>query len=128
MVNQTDKVNQFMSKLDHPLKGEIETVRAIILSANNEITEHMKWNAPSFCYQGEDRITFKLHPQDRIQLVFHRGSKVKPSEDFVFEDATGLLQWVTADRAMVTLQDMRDVEAKKDALAKVVDQWMRSTV
>jgi hypothetical protein len=27
--------------------------------------EHVMWNAPSFWYAGEDRVTFRLYPQDR---------------------------------------------------------------
>ncbi len=127
MSNRTEEVDQFMQSLDHPLKAEVEAVRGMILSSNERITEHIKWNAPSFCYEGEDRVTFKLHPQDRIQLIFHRGAKVKDGKDFAFEDSTGLLQWVAADRATVTLHDINDVQAKEAALIKVVHQWMEST-
>jgi hypothetical protein len=127
MTNQTEEVDQFIQTLDHPLKAEIEKVRAIVLGSNKQITEHIKWNAPSFCYKGEDRVTLKLHPQDRIQLIFHRGAKVKESKDFVFEDSTGLLKWITNDRAIVTLYAMKDLEANEAALTKVVDEWMKST-
>ena len=82
-----------MSRLDHPLKEGIERLRAAILDSNDAHTEHVKWNAPSFCYAGEDRVTFRLFPRDRVQLVFHRGSKVKDDADtFAFDDDTGLLQ------------------------------------
>lgn len=127
MSNLTDQVDQFLQTLDHPLKEAIEHVRTIILSANEHLTEHIKWNAPSFCYRGHDRVTLKLHPQDRIQLVFHRGAKVKESKDFVFEDSTGLLKWVAADRAIVTFREMKDVKAAEAALKEVVNQWMEST-
>ena len=49
------------------------------------------------------------------------------SQDFVFEDSAGLLEWVTADRATVTFQDMADVEAKSVALAELADRWMKAT-
>jgi uncharacterized protein YdeI (YjbR/CyaY-like superfamily) len=127
MSNQTD-VDQFLQTLDHPLQAEIEQVRAIILGSDEQITEHIKWNAPSFCYRGQDRVTMKLHPQNRIQLVFHRGAKVKDSQDFVFEDGTGLLKWAAKDRAVVTLHGMEDVKSKAMALEVVVVQWMKSTV
>jgi len=127
MSNRTDEVNQFLKKLEHPLKEEIEKVRAIILDSNKQITEHIKWNAPSFCYKGADRVTFHLHAEDRIQLIFHRGAKVKDSKDFVFKDSTGLLEWVDRDRAVVKLHEMKEVKAKKAALVKVVNQWMKST-
>jgi hypothetical protein len=125
--NQTEEVDRFIKTLEHPLKEGLQQVRAAILSSNEQITEHVKWKAPSFCYGGEDRVTFNLHPQDRLQLIFHRGAKVRgDSEDFVFEDRTGLLKWVTNDRAVVTLQDMRDIEAKQAALVELVGRWVRA--
>ncbi|CAA9566358.1 MAG: hypothetical protein AVDCRST_MAG18-1508 [uncultured Thermomicrobiales bacterium] len=124
MPNRTDAVDQFMQTLDHPLKAEIEQVRGIILDADEQITEQIKWKAPSFCYHGDDRVTMRLHPQNRLQLVFHRGVKVKDSTDFVFEDSTGLLQWVAKDRAVVTIDD---VEAQRAALITVVNRWMEAT-
>lgn len=127
MSNRSEQVDQFIKTLEHPLKEEIEKVRSIILDSDEQITEHIKWNAPSFCYQGEDRVTFRLHPADHIQLVLHRGAKVKDSKDFLYEDSTGLLEWVAKDRAVVTLVDMQDVEAKSTALSKAISQWVRST-
>ena len=80
MANQSQAVDQFMHALEPPLKVEIETLRASILNANENITEHVKWNAPSFCYHGVDRMTFNLRAQDRLQLIFHRGAKDKRRE------------------------------------------------
>lgn len=127
MSKQTEEVNQFLKKLKHPLKKEIEKLREIILSADKDISEHIKWNAPSFCYNGDDRVTFRLQPGNRLQLIFHRGAKVKDATDFVFEDTTGLLEWITRDRAAVTFTNIRDVDTKKAALKKLVNQWMQST-
>lgn len=126
MSNRTDRVNQFVANLDHPLKAEVEAIRAIILSANPQLTEHIKWNAPSFQFKGEDRVTFNLHRKDRIQLVFHRGAKVKASEDFVFEDSTGLLEWAAKDRGIVTLRDMQEIRAKETALVQVINLWIQT--
>src|SRR5215217_1316520 len=114
-----------MRTLVHPLKDGIDQLRLAILASNEQITEHVKWNAPSFCSAGEDRVTFRLGPQDRFQLIFHRGAKVRgDSETFVFEDHTGLLTWVTNDRAVITLQDMADVEAKQAALVELIGRWI----
>jgi len=62
-----------------------------------------------------------------VELIFHRGAKVKDTRGFEFKDSTGLLVWVAADRAVVTIQDMKDVKAKKAALVKVVNEWMKAT-
>jgi hypothetical protein len=124
MPNRSREVDLFMSGLDHPLKEEIERLRAAILDSNHGITEHVKWNAPSFCYAGEDRVTFRLYPEDRTQLVFHRGAKIKDDADaFAFDDDTGLLRWVATDRAVVPLQD---AEAKQRDLLSVVNRWVET--
>jgi len=45
-------------------------LRAAILASDLAISEHVKWNAPSFCYGGQDRVTFRLQPRGRLQLIF----------------------------------------------------------
>ena len=126
-ATQEDDVDRFMARLDHPLKDVVEEVRRIILAADDEITEHIKWNAPTFGYDNQDRVTFRLYPKEGVQLIFHRGAKVKAGEGFSFEDESGLLQWLARDRAAVTLLDRQDVEAKGAPLARVVKRWMDAT-
>jgi hypothetical protein len=125
MPNRSPEVDRFMEGLNHPLKDGIERLRAAILDSNDRITEHIKWKAPSFCYAGEDRVTFRLYPEDRVQLIFHRGAKVKSdAADFAFDDHTGLLRWIANDRAVVALRDAEDAEAKRSALVEVVNRWV----
>jgi hypothetical protein len=125
MPNRSQEVDRFMGGLNHPLKEGVEQLRTAILDSNDQITEHIKWNAPSFCYKGEDRVTFRLYPEDRVQLIFHRGAKVKgDAADFAFDDHTGLLKWVAADRAVVAIRDAKDVEAKQRDLVEFVNRWV----
>ncbi len=81
----------------HPLKAEIEAVRSLVKGANAALTERIKWNAPSYCLDGDDRITLKLYPPRQVQLIFHRGAKIKDASGFSFSDASGLLAWAAAD-------------------------------
>ncbi len=98
MPNRSQEVDRFMERLNHPFKEGVERLRRAILDSNDQITEHIKWNAPGFRYAGEDRVTFRLYPEDRVQLVFHRGAKVKSDAgDFAFGDGTGLLRWIIAN-------------------------------
>lgn len=127
MSARNEVVDQFMRELEHPRKAEIEYLRQVLLACDSEVTEHVKWNAPSFRFRGDDRVTFRLQPKNRVQLVFHRGVKVKDTEHFGFEDEEGLLEWVSADRAVVTFQDSHDVELKADAVARLASAWMQAT-
>lgn len=118
-----------MEALDHPRKGEIDELRAAILASNPDITEQVKWNAPSFCYRGDDRVTFRLQPEDRVELILHRGAKVRPDADaFEFDDPTGLLTWASSDRGVVSVGNERELKAKKADIVMLVNLWMESTV
>ena len=118
-------VDRFLAELDHPLKAGVERLRAAILASNGAITEHVKWNAPSFRFDGVDRVTFRLRPGDRLQLVLHRGAKVRDdAADFRFDDDSGLLDWVATDRAVITFRDLDDVAARQAAVVDVVNRWV----
>ncbi|WP_276357673.1 DUF1801 domain-containing protein [Cohnella caldifontis] len=124
-----EQVEKFLEGLNHPLKPEIEYVRRVILSANEQLSEHIKWNAPSYFINGDDRITFNLHGKDGFRLIFHCGSKVtehaqgKP----LFEDSTHLLEWVAGDRAIVRFRSMDEIEIKKESLKQVINTWIDVT-
>ena len=122
-----EQVSSFINKTTHPLKKVMEEVRRLILSTNKEITEHIKWNAPSFCMDGDDRITFNLSKSDYLLLVFHRGVKVKNSKGQLFNDTTGLLEWLSNDRATIKISSMQEVTARKNQLKKVIKQWIDNT-
>ena len=118
-------VDRFLAELEHPLKAGVEQLRADILASDDAITEHVKWNAPSFCHGGVDRVTFRLQPGNRLQLVLHRGAKVRDdAADFRFDDDSGLLDWVAPDRAVVTFRDLDDVAARRSAVADLVRRWV----
>ena len=127
MSQPTQTVTDFIENLDHPLKDEVELLRTIILAADEGIIEQIKWKAPSFCYQGQDRITFNLHKNDRVLIVFHRGAKATDSQGFRFEDSTGLLEWASADRALLTFHNKADIEDKRAALTNIVSRWIHAT-
>ncbi|WP_338452689.1 DUF1801 domain-containing protein [Niallia oryzisoli] len=121
-----EQVAEFISNLEHPLKEEIAMVRKIILSTDKKITEHIKWNAPSFCYEGEDRITFNLHGKGFFRLVFHCGAKVKDrnTNEQLIIDTSGLLEWKAVDRAMMKFTDKKDINAKEEKLKEIITKWL----
>ncbi len=128
LPNESAEVDEFLRDLSHPLKDAIARVRTAILASDEQITEHVKWSAPSFCSHGDDRLTFRLQPGDRFEIVFHRGVKVRADTgDFVFEDGTGLVKWAAPDRGTLALRDLEDAEAKLPAVVDLVGRWMRAT-
>ena len=128
MSNKNQSVEQFMEDLRHPFKSEIENIRTLILGVDPKITEQIKWNGPSFCYQGDDRVTFRLNPPKFIQLIFHRGARVRTDVDnFSFRDPTGLVKWITNDRGTVTFKDQNEIATKSEDLKLLVESWIKAT-
>ena len=116
-VSRTDKVDEFLENLSHPLKAEVEAVRSIIKGVNKDIAEEIKWKAPSFNYKGEYLVTFNLREEKRIHLVFHNLliPKVK----------SNLLEGDYIDRRMVYFANMQDVKANKPALEKALKDLIK---
>lgn len=124
-TQRNHEVDLFLEALDHPLKQEILHLREIILAANSKITEHIKWNAPSFCYGGDDRVTMKIFPPQYLQLIFHRGAKVKaiPANRLI-NDPSGMLDWKANDRAVATFKGMDDIAAGQKDLVLNINSWL----
>jgi len=124
---QQRSVDDFLANLDHPWRTQIAALRTAILASNKAITEQIKWNAPSFCHAGDDRVTFRFPPKGGVQLIFHRVAKPKDTKGFAFDDTSGLLVWAAPDRGSVTLQSADDLTAKSAVLVKLVNAWIRAT-
>ena len=116
-VSRTDKVDEFLRELNHPLTAEIEAVRSIIKSVNKDIAEEVKWKAPSFNYKGEYLVTFNLWETKRIHLVFHNPQIVKVK--------SSILEGDYETRRMAYFTDMKDIKAKRPLLEKALKDLIK---
>ena len=110
--NQTTEVNAFMKLLDHPLKAEIEAVRAII-KLNRKISERIKWNAPGFFYT-DDLATIHVKAKQHVHLIFHHPAIVKIK--------SALLEGDYKDRRMMYFENMKEVKARKKELTRIIKE------
>jgi len=125
MASGTADVEKFLVELDHPMKTSVERLRHVFLGAVPGLTEGIKWNAPSFVYDGVDRVTFRLAPKGELQVILHRGAKVRAdAADFVFVDDTGLVAWPTSDRGVITLADLDAAVEHESELLDLVQRWV----
>jgi len=119
-----EAVDRYLKTLVHPLKSKIEALRQIILKSDSRIGEGIKWNVPSF-HSGEWFATFDLRSKECIQIVFHRGAKVKLVGDSRYvKDDSRILKWITNDRCVARFVSQQDVESKAMALTAVVVEWV----
>ena len=120
-------VDELLRALQHPFHDAILALRAALLASNPAITERVKWNAPSFCAGGDDRATLRFPPKGGLQLILHRGAKVKPSAGFRFDDPTGRVTWAAPDRGVLTFDTRDDLLARREEVVALVNAWMRAT-
>lgn len=128
-LSGSEQVDAFIQQLEHPLKQEIEQVRNILLQSDRRLTEHIKWNAPSFRIDDEDRITFNFYGGNKFRLVLHCGSKkTAKKEEKLIHDDSGLLEWVANDRATITITSSEILnEENRKKLQEVVTKWIEAT-
>lgn len=111
-----ESADEYMARLEHPLKVEIEALRTIIKNANSAVQERVKWNAPSYFYDNVDMAAFNLRQQKFVQIIF-----VFPNG--LIDDNSGLLQGTWTDRREARFANMAEIETRKADLENVVNRW-----
>ena len=120
-------VDAYLDDLVHARKDEVLALRELILAAVPDLVERIKWNAPSFGPGEDDRITMRLHPGDRLQLILHRGAKAGADDLFRFEDPGKLIAWAAPDRGVVNFKDAADMAGKAEPLSDILRRWVACT-
>jgi hypothetical protein len=116
-MNKTNKkIDEFISKLQHPLKTEMEAAINIIREASSKLEEDVKWGGPSFDYK-EPMATFNPRVTDFVAIIFHKGE--------LLNDKTGVLEPGPKGKAYVKLYSMEDVKKHKANLQKLVKDWVK---
>ena len=123
---KTQTVEQLLSSLDHPDLDLINQVRALIAQAEPALVEGVKWNAPSYALNGNDIITFNFRNYGSVSLIFHTGPKGKDTKtgQRLFEDTTGLVEWVADKRFVMKVGDGRFLQTHAATIKKLVQTWV----
>lgn len=133
MKRPRGEVDDFMAKLDHPLKAGVELVRKVLLGADRRVREEVKWNAPSFRLEGaaDCFATANVHQNRQeavVLLVFHRGVKAvkatKGAAAPTIRDPEKLLEWRGKERAIARFADVKSIQARRAELAEIARQWI----
>ena len=126
-VQKFKTVAEFMSNVDEPKKSQVELLRNIIFSVHPNVTEHIKWNAPSYVLEGEDRVTFNLiNKENVVKLIIHMGATQKEEKKAkpILSDDTGIVEWNSNIRGTLSFADIEDVKAKAGLVDTVLRDWL----
>ncbi|MFM2326962.1 MAG: hypothetical protein RIR31_1164 [Bacteroidota bacterium] len=125
-----EKVDEFMSKLKHPLFDVVEYLRVFILSTDKKLGEEIFWNAPAFFYTGKMKpfkpkeykryvVGLNLFKKDCVRLIFLRGASVTDPEKLLEGDYKD-------GRRITSLKNIADVKSKEKYLKKIIKQLVKS--
>lgn len=115
-MNKNPQVDEYMKKLDNPMKAEMERVREIILSTDDKITEDIKWSAPNFMYKG-NIATFNPRAKKLVNLLFHKGAEIPGNH--------AVLEGEGKEARSVRFHSMEDLENRKEDLQNAVRAWIK---
>jgi hypothetical protein len=115
-MSNANKVAEFLTKLKHPLKKEMEAVREIITKVSPKIEEDVKWGGPSFDYK-EPMATFNPRITDYVVLIFHKGELI--------QDKSGLMEPGPKGKGYVKFHSMDEVKKARKNLENIVKAWMK---
>jgi hypothetical protein len=96
-MSNTKKVEEFMANLEHPLKTEMEAVRAII-------------------FYKEELATFNPRIKNYVALIFHKGELLNIKSDFLEEASKG--------KVYAKFHSIEQVTANKELIEKMVNTWI----
>ena len=120
-------IEEFLSSLSDEKRQQVDVLRSLILKSEPKLDEHIKWNAPSYVFDGEDRITFNLlNKQAVVKLVLHMGATRKEDKKGtpVMQDESGLVEWSSDIRGMITFTDIEHINSNLPALKSIISHWL----
>ncbi|WP_200935021.1 DUF1801 domain-containing protein [Brevundimonas sp. Leaf363] len=120
-------VEAFIETWPEAIRPLTRRLRDIALAAAPDVTEHIKWNAPSFCVEGDDRITLGLERSGAVRVVLHRGAKAKDAAGFAFTDPDRLARWAAPDRGVLVFKDAAALEAVEGPFGDLCERWLAAT-
>jgi len=123
-----NEVTNFLDQINPSLRGEIECLRSIIMSTGMNLSEGIKWNAPNYSINGNDRITLRINSPKMIQIIFHRGAKVQEQPpERILDDKYTILLWKENDRAIASFKSLNEIQDNILILKEIITKWIEST-
>lgn len=125
-MNTYKTVDEFLAGLDPERRALVRTLRDYVLHADTRVGEHIKWNAPSYTLDGEDRITFNtINKENAVKLVFHMGARRKEDKSAKpLMNNARVIRWVSDIRGYASFQTLEEVVANEGALEHDIKHWL----
>ena len=126
-LSNSEQVEQHISKLPKEIQPTIEYLRQVMLSVDNNIAEHIKWNSPAFYYSGQmkdfdpkeykrDILVMNLR-KDKIMCVLPTGMSIKNNTEILEGDYTD-------GRRIINFKDLDELKQKESKFRETIREWL----
>ena len=115
MVRHAPEVDAWFAAYDNPQRVLVMAVRDVVLSADERVTETVKWQAPTFVFHG-NIASFYPRSKKAVSLMFHTGATLP--------DPEGILGGTGDTTRVARFRDADDLDAKAEALRGLVRGWV----
>ena len=113
-MNVNPEVDAWFARYDNPQKELVHAIRLIILEADERVTETIKWQAPTFVFNG-NIASFFPKAKKHASLMFHKGAEI--AGEFPSLEGDG------KEARSMKFADMLDLAEKRDELQAVIRAW-----
>jgi uncharacterized protein YdhG (YjbR/CyaY superfamily) len=72
---KSKEVDAWFARYDNPMKDVVLRIREIVLGADPRIGECIKWQAPTFTFEG-NLASFFPKSKQHASLMFHQGARI----------------------------------------------------
>lgn len=122
-----EEIRAWFAAREDPRSQIVARLCEIIEDADSRVIGEIKWGAPSYRIT-EHFATTGLPPRGGVRLVLHRGAKARGDAPRpTVDDAERMLEWRSADRAVLTFGTEAEVRSRRDALIVLLQQWIAQT-
>ena len=107
------EVDRWFDERDPPMAEELRRAREIILAADDRVSESIKWQTPTFSYEGN--IASFSPSKNVVSIMFHRGAEI-PGKHPRLEGDAKLVR-------TMRFADLEDLERGRKHLEKAIKAW-----
>ncbi|MFO0631703.1 MAG: DUF1801 domain-containing protein [Nannocystaceae bacterium] len=114
-MGRSTEVDAWFARYDNPMKPVVQRIREVILGVDPRVGECIKWQAPTFTFEGNIASFFPKAKQ-HASLMFHQGASIPGQHPILEGDGdTG---------RSIKLASVREVDEQAEALRGVIRAWI----
>lgn len=110
-------VDKWFAEYDNPHKDALQLVRRIILETDPRVDETIKWQTPTFTYEG-NIASFNPKSKAHVSLLFHTGATIPGQHPLLIGGG---------DTARyMSLASIDEVRGARKGIQEVIRAWIAS--